>query len=556
MNKKFSTVALCLICFVLVADNVDLSVLFNYANQAIPNYISKDNTPNNNQINDEEATLGRILFYDKNLSANNTVSCSSCHKQEFAFGDTSIQSIGLNGGLTGRHSTRLVNARFGDEEKFFWDERANTLEIQTTMPIQDHIEMGFSGTNGDPSLDSLLVKLQNISYYNELFEFVYGDITVTEERIQRALAQFIRSMQSFDSRYDAGRAQVNNNNAPFPNFTAQENLGKTLFMQNANNGGANCNTCHRAPEFDIDPNSDNNGIIGVAGMPGTIDITNTRSPNMRDLVNNNGESNGPFMHDGSLATLMDVVNHYDNIPTGNGNTNLDNRLMGPGGNGQNLNLTQNEKDALVAFMLTLTGTEIYVNEKWSDPFDANGNITIINNPLPITLELFESEQQENLVLLKWITSSEVNNDGFEILHKSSDREWQPIGFVNGMGNSVDIEEYEFIHTAPSEGINYYQLRQLDFDGAESFSEIISENISLENIEIKIYPNPTSDYFVIANSKELQIVNIYNSQGQLLTQKMNSPGDEINVSELTAGRYIIETIGNESKERKATQLIKL
>jgi cytochrome c peroxidase len=78
------------------------------------------------------------LFYDKNLSVNNSVSCASCHKQELAFGDNVTACIGVNG-VTGRHSMRLVNTRFSNESRFFWDERANTLETQTTMPIQDHI---------------------------------------------------------------------------------------------------------------------------------------------------------------------------------------------------------------------------------------------------------------------------------------------------------------------------------------------------------------------------------------------------------------------------------
>ena len=88
----------------------------------------------------------------------------------------------------------------------------------------------------------------------------------------------------------------------------------------------------------------------MAGSPGSIDLTNERSPSLRDIVNNAGVENGPFMHDGSLATLMDVINHYDEVPNLPVNTNLDNRLMGPGGN---LNLTDTEKDELLAFLKTL-----------------------------------------------------------------------------------------------------------------------------------------------------------------------------------------------------------
>ena len=130
---------------------IDPTSLENYTNQARPAYLNpnKDNT-GTNAITNTKATIGRVLFYDKNLSIDNTISCGSCHKQEFAFSDTAIASKGVAGGLTARHSMRLINSRFAVERKFFWDERAATLEAQTTMPIQDHAEMGFSGQNGRP----------------------------------------------------------------------------------------------------------------------------------------------------------------------------------------------------------------------------------------------------------------------------------------------------------------------------------------------------------------------------------------------------------------------
>ena len=340
-------------------NNIDLNSLPNYANQDRPNYIQKDNTENN-PITNRGAILGRVLFYDKNLSIDNSISCASCHQQSTAFSDTRTLSQGVQGGITGRHSMRLVNSRFANEPRFFWDERAATLEEQVTQPIQDHAEMGFSGEDGRPGFQALVTKLEGINYYQELFNFVYGDSQINEERMQDALAQFIRSIQSFDSRFDQGRQQVNNNNTPFPNFTDQENLGKQLFLNN--NGGAGCQRCHRAPEFDIDPNSDNNGIVGIAGNNGGIDVNNTRSPSLRDLVNANGQLNGPMMHNGSLTSLEAVVNHYNQIPDIQGNNNLDRRLRG------NLQLSQEERTALVAFLRTLSGENIYSDPKWSDPF--------------------------------------------------------------------------------------------------------------------------------------------------------------------------------------------
>jgi cytochrome c peroxidase len=350
---------------------IDLDNLYNYANQSVPNYITKDNT-NTNPISDKAATLGRVLFYDKKLSVNNQISCGSCHKQSLAFGDSLTASIGANG-FTSRHSMRLVNARFSTERKFFWDERAATLEAQTTRPIQDHAEMGFSGLNGDPSINDLINKLKAVSYYQELFKFVYGDSEITENRLQIALSQFVRSIQSFDSKYDIGRAQVANDGQPFPNFTNQENMGKNMFLtppqfdvnSNRIGGGLGCGGCHRPPEFDIDPNSLNNGVIGTISGIGN-DLIVTKSPTLRDVVKADGTSNGQFMHNGASNNLITVIDHYNQISTA-GNPNLDPRLR-PGGRGQNLQLMNGQKDAIVLFLRTLAGSNVYTDPKWSDPF--------------------------------------------------------------------------------------------------------------------------------------------------------------------------------------------
>jgi cytochrome c peroxidase len=353
--------------------NIDLENLENYANQTIPSYITKDNS-NGNTITNKEATLGRILFYDKNLSANNTISCSSCHIQAFAFGDNVQASVGING-TTSRHAMRLINSRFSVEGKFFWDERAASLELQVTEPIQDHIEMGFSGANGDGNFETLIAKLQKIDYYKEMFTFVYGNETISEQKIQTSLAQFIRSIQSFDSKYDIGRAQANNDAQPFLNFSVEENAGKDLFLtppqfnQNGNRigGGIGCAGCHAAPEFDIDPNSKNNGVIRTLASGNELDLLNTRAPSLRDVVKSDGELNGQMMHAGNFGLLSSVLEHYNNIIINPQNNNLDPRLM-PNGFGQRLNLTIRELNAITAFMKTLSGTDVYVNKKWGNPF--------------------------------------------------------------------------------------------------------------------------------------------------------------------------------------------
>lgn len=354
--------------------SIDLNNLENYENQLIPTYITKDNSIQN-PITNKGATLGRVLFYDTNLSVDHTIACSSCHKQENAFGDNALMASNGVNGTTGRHSMRLVNTRFANEIKFFWDERAASLEIQTTMPIKDHAEMGFSGTNGDLSFDDLITRLEGIDYYKELFTFVYGNEEITESKMQNALAQFIRSIQSFDSKYDSGRALVTNDNQPFPNFTQNENTGKNLFLTPSQfdgngsriGGGVGCAGCHRAPEFDIDPNSLNNGIIGTLNNTG-IDVTNTRAPSLRDLVKQDGTINSTLMHTGNIATLQAAIGHYNTITIAPGNTNLDPRLR-PGGNGQQLNMTGAEMNALQSFLLTLAGSNVYVDSKWSSPFE-------------------------------------------------------------------------------------------------------------------------------------------------------------------------------------------
>lgn len=206
-----------------------------------------------------------------------------------------------------------------------------------------------------------------------MFNRAFENETITEARMQDALAQFIRSIQSFDSKYDEGRANTNNDGQPFANFTQQENLGKQLFLQPPvfnnvgirTNGGIGCAGCHQAPEFSIDPNSLNNGIIGSVDNSGA-DLDVMRSPKLRDVVKVDGTSNGQFMHIGVSNNIATVLNHYNDINLAE-NNNLDPRLR-PNGNGQQLNLKDEERNAVVAFVRTLVGNDVYTNEKWSNPF--------------------------------------------------------------------------------------------------------------------------------------------------------------------------------------------
>ena len=144
--------------------------------------IDNDNTPSDNVVSDAGATLGRVLFYDKKLSANGTVSCATCHQQENGFSDNSTLSTGFEGGLTRRHSMSLINASWYGRGRFFWDERAITLEEQVLMPLQDQVEMGMT-------LEEVVTVVKDQSYYPSLFEDAFGSTEINEDRIAKALAR-------------------------------------------------------------------------------------------------------------------------------------------------------------------------------------------------------------------------------------------------------------------------------------------------------------------------------------------------------------------------------
>lgn len=556
MKRKLPIIVVIMCSFILISGTIDLNNLFNYANQDIPNYINDDNTPNNNQINDRRATLGRVLFYDKNLSANNTVACASCHQQEFAFGDTATVSLGLHGGQTGRSSMRLINARFADEDDFFWDERANSLEDQVTQPIQDHVEMGFSGQDGAPDFDALIEKMEGIEYYQDLFEFAYGNAQITEGRISRALANFIRSIQSFDSKYDMGRAQVNNDGAMFPNFTQQENRGKALFR-----GQADCNECHNDPEFDIVQNARNNGVITVANNPDAVDITNTRAPTLRDLFNPQGVLNGPMMHDGSFKTLEEVIDHYNVIEVNEElNPNLDPRLdgrrNGQQGQGQNLNLDEQDKADLIAFLHTLTGSDVYTNEKWSDPFDENGNLTVVpfcqTDVAVLNISICEGETYEGYTEAGTYENTYQNVEGCDST-VTLNLTVNPIKISDLIVEICVGEEFEGYTEAglytdvfvSATGCDSIRTLGLFFLPEDDSSCLVDTKDVEENYHFQIGPNPFMDYLNLeANFETETTIVIYNLAGQELIRQYVPAGLQhtpLSTSTLVAGVYVVTAI---------------
>ncbi len=341
---------------------INFSSLPNYSNPEYPihyvNVVGDNNEPANNQATDTGAILGRILFFDKQLSINDAVSCASCHDQTIAFTDNNQFSTGFDGvNVTGAHSMRLLNARFYEGESFFWDKRAATLEDQTTEPIINSVEMGFDASNG--GLNALITKMNAIAYYPALFELAFGDGTITEGRIQQALAQYIRCMVSTNSRFDDAFVQNFNPNVPgnginqnFLQLSAEENLGKQIFT--TNQGGINCATCHQLPTFALAANSRSNGLD--AGE--TIIF---KSPSLKNIA-----TSAQFMHDGRFTSLLEVVEFY-NSGIQNGPA-LDNRLRDQNGQPIRMNLTQAEKEALVAFMETFTDNTVVTDTKFSNPF--------------------------------------------------------------------------------------------------------------------------------------------------------------------------------------------
>jgi len=344
--------------------NLPSYFITNVPGQPLPTSINgTDNTPASNPITNNGATLGRVLFYDKKLSVNGTISCASCHKQDKGFSDNAILSAGFDGRLTGRHSMTLINSRFYQRGRFFWDERANTLEEQVLMPFQDPVEMGMT-------LQQIVSKVQEQSYYPNLFQKAFGSTEITSDKISKALAQFVRSIVSYSSKYDQGRAMVASPGANFPNFTSEENTGKNLFFQTIPNGGGACFGCHTTEAFiSANPGPQNNGLDAVstkdlgAGSVFTnpIFIGRFKTTSLRNI-----ELTAPYMHDGRFATLEQVVEHYNSgikaHPT------LSPALTDVNGNPVRLNLTNSEKAALVAFLKTFTDNSVSAETKWSNPF--------------------------------------------------------------------------------------------------------------------------------------------------------------------------------------------
>lgn len=377
MNKIYIKIFL-IVATVLSLMSLAIPVLppvpYDYVNLNLPAHFTNptfdinfwDNTPGNNPLTDNGATLGRVLFYDKVLSQNDSISCGSCHKQEFSFSDTSVRSLGFRGGLTRRNTMTITNARWHFGGAMFWDHRASSMEDAVLMPIQDSVEMGLSVTQ-------LVQKVEQQPYYAALFTNAFGDSVVTTSRIAMALSQFIRSIVSHTSKYDIGRAQVNVREDPFPNFSNSENQGKTIFFTTNLNGGGDCSICHTAEAFVNTPSAVTcNGLDLVSTTDlGLYEATGMQSDIGRFKVSSlrNIELTAPYMHDGRFASLEEVVEFYS---TGiQLHMNLAPGLIDTIGGtpvARQFNFSQSQKNDLVNFLKTLTDHTMTTEIKWSDPF--------------------------------------------------------------------------------------------------------------------------------------------------------------------------------------------
>jgi len=291
--------------------------------------------------------LGEQLFFDPILSADSTVSCASCHQPALAFTDGRAVAIGINGQKGKRNAPSLLNAAFY-HTGLFWDGRAETLEEQALVPVEDPLEMGNSW-------EKVIKVLREHNRYPTLFKqaFQIRDTTeLTRHLVAKALAQYQRSLMSGISRYDLEEQGL-------ASFTESEKRGKAIFMDaSAELPHGECGHCHTPPLF-TDLTYMNNGLDEVGSLEDYPDrgrgkVTGTKYDNGRFRVPSlrNVGITAPYMHDGRFATLEEVVDHYNS--GGHFAPNVDPKV-------RKLHLSSSDKQDLVNFLKTLTDTSL-VNE--------------------------------------------------------------------------------------------------------------------------------------------------------------------------------------------------
>jgi cytochrome c peroxidase len=322
------------------------STVFNY-NVTFPAHVqaalvANDNTPANNPITNDGATLGRVLFYDKQLSKNNTIACASCHKQEFSFDDNLALSKGFLGGNTTRNSMTLLNLRFYKSGKMFWDERVASVENQALKPIQDHVEMGLT-------LAELETKVNALSYYPSLFLKAFGTTQIDSIKIAKALSQFERSIVTYQAKYDRVKQGIET-------FTPAEAQGEILFNATPPpppGGGpvpVSCNACHTAPMF---LNSVATNATPFALQDALDAGINNQNRFKSNTLRNVGTRTALF-HNGRITNLQAM---FTAGAPGTGTQPIPAHSVQP-----------QDVQNFIAFMNTLTDNTITTDEKFSNPF--------------------------------------------------------------------------------------------------------------------------------------------------------------------------------------------
>jgi len=297
-----------------------------------------------------------VLFYDKILSKDNTISCSSCHLQEKAFCDPVQFSSGIDGQILSRHTPSITNIY--DDPVLFWDGRAKSVNELVLKPVRNHKEMGLD------DMDFLVAKVNKAPYYEPLFKQAYGENAMNKENIADALGQFLSGMITGQSKYDdvsCGESQ----------FTAAETRGSEVFF-----GEGRCYQCHGGLDFNQrggfffpggwEPGA-NIGLDAEYTDQGMGEFNETlegvfKIPSLRNVA-----ITAPYMHDGRFATLEEVINHYSENIADHPNLSNELRDWNTGGPGR-LNLSQEQKSALISFLSTLTDEKFMHDEKFSDPF--------------------------------------------------------------------------------------------------------------------------------------------------------------------------------------------
>lgn len=309
--------------------------------------------PKDNPLTKAGVALGKMLFFDTRLSADSSVSCATCHQPRLAFTDGLPTSIGIRGQVSPRNAPSLANLMW--QKKFFWDGRVNSLEEQVLHPIESPIEM-------DLPLSVLIGKLQSIEMYSNAFKKAFGTRKITKEHIAKALAQFVRTLISSNSRYDKiVRGEV----IPTEREKRVINLFFTHPIPEVGARGGNCGDCHGSHLTTLGTFHDNGldslpkdkGLGGVTGK--ATDVGKMKTPSLRNIA-----LTAPYMHDGRFKTLREVIEHYNhhiqNSP------NLDPLIQQASNEieGTSLKLTEQEKEDILFFLEMLTdSTFINLNPK-------------------------------------------------------------------------------------------------------------------------------------------------------------------------------------------------